>query len=91
MLAKRLGFEGVKNKFIPTLNQRLVHFLVITMTVLLIFVNLNTKTKVSASGFVDRAHHTILAELVTSELGGFMEDEQLVIETFDPMTMTAST
>ncbi len=81
VLAKRLGLEGVKNKFIPTLNQRLVHFSVITMTILLLFVNLNTNANVNASGFVDRAHHTILADLVTSELYGFTEE--LVYEDLD--------
>ncbi len=91
IVAKRLGFEGVKNRFIFTLNQKSVHFLVIVMTVLLIFVNLNTQTNASASagGFTDRAHHTILAELVTGELGGFMEDEQLIVEILDPGAVMA--
>jgi LysM repeat protein len=75
----------------PTLNQRLVHFLVITMTMLLIFVNLNTRANANASGFIDRAHHTILAELVTSELGGFIEDEELIVETLDPSAIAAGT
>lgn len=89
MLVKRLGFESVKNKFMPTLNQRLVHFLVITMTVILIFVNLSAKTNASASVSVDRDHHTILSGLVTSELGGAMEDGQLVVETLDPGAVVA--
>ncbi len=82
-IVKKLGLERVRSKFIVTLNQRLVHFLVIVMTVLLIFVNLSIKAKANDSGFIDQAHHTILAELVTSELGGFMEDEKLVVEAFD--------
>jgi len=86
-LAKKLGFNGVKNKFIITLNQRLVHFLVITMTVLLIFINFNTKTNASTNSFVDQVHHTILAELVTSEMYG--ADDKIVSETINP-EVTAS-
>ena len=49
--------------------------------ILLLIINLTPGTK--AGGFTERAHKTILAELIKVELGGFEEDEQFIIETFD--------
>jgi LysM repeat protein len=59
----------------------MVHVLVVTLTILLLSINLAPKTK--AGGLTDKAHRTILAQIVQSEFSGFSEDEQFVIETFD--------
>ncbi len=86
-IVKKLGLSGVKNKFAVTLNQRLIHFFVIAMTVLLLFVNLNSKTSASTNGFADQVHHTILAELVTSEMYG--ADDNIVSESINPTATVA--
>ena len=80
----KFGWSSPKSDeyFTRFLNQRLVHILVIIVTVSLLFVNLTVKTK--ADSLTDSSQQTtILAELVKSELGQFEEDEQLIVETFN--------
>ena len=79
---KRLGWKGFRGDlFSFLLSQKLVHVLVILITVLLIAINLTPRTR--AGGFAERAHETILANLISSEFGDFEEDDQLIVETFD--------
>jgi murein DD-endopeptidase MepM/ murein hydrolase activator NlpD len=82
-LGKKMGFDRARIKFPLVLNQKMTHILVVVMTILLLFVNISSKSNASASGYHDRANRTILADLVIGELGGFIEDEQLIVETFD--------
>jgi murein DD-endopeptidase MepM/ murein hydrolase activator NlpD len=88
-IMKKLGWKGLnENIFSFVFHQKLVHVLVAAVTMLLIVVNITPNTR--AGGLTDRAHKTILAELVKTELGGFDEDEQLIIETFDREAMISS-
>ena len=81
-LLKRLGWKGFKGDlFSFLLSQKLVHILVVLITALLIIINITPRTR--AGGFTERAHETILADLIRSEISGFEEDEQLIVETFD--------
>ncbi len=89
-LTKQLGLNGIHSKFSIVLNQKLVHFLVIIMTILLVVINLSVKNEANASGLTDQAHHTILAKLVISEIGGFEVDEPLIIENFDSQAIVSS-
>jgi LysM repeat protein len=89
--AKRLGLTKIQDKFWIVLNQKFVHLMVIIMTITLLFVNVNSKARASASGFNDNVQKTILADLVTGELGGFEVDEQLIVETFDQEAIISST
>lgn len=79
---KRLGWKGLEHNVINFLfNQKLVHVLVIIVTILLIIINVTPKTR--AGGLTDRAHQTILADLIRSEFSNFEDDEQFIIESFD--------
>ena len=77
-----MGWKGLERNAISFLfSQKLVHVLVVSVTILLIIVNITPKTR--AGGLTDRAHRTILADLIRSEFSEFEEDEQLIIESFD--------
>lgn len=89
-IAKRLGLDRMKKSFLPTLNQKLVHLMVVLMTITLLFVNVNSRAKASVSGYEDSANETILSTLITGELGGFEVDEQLIVETFDQEAIISS-
>jgi len=81
-LLKKLGWKGFSGDiFSFFLSQKLVHILVVIITALLIIINVTPKTR--AGGFTERAHETILADLIRSEISGFEENEQLIVETFD--------
>lgn len=81
-LLKKLGIKSFQESLLGwLLNQKMVHVLVVSLTVLLISINLAPKTQ--AGGITDKAHRTILAQIVQSEFSGFAEDEQFVIESFD--------
>jgi len=78
----RLGLKKIgDNFFVFLFGQKFVHILVVSITALLLIINLSTETK--AGGLTESAHKTILAELIKSEFSEFEEDEQLIIETFD--------
>lgn len=84
----KLGWKPKSNIFAYVFQQKLIHVLVIFITVILVFTNLTQDTK--AGSMMERAHKTILFDLIQSEFGEFEEDEQLVIETFDKeATITA--
>jgi len=79
---KKLGWSRSRdNIFAFIFNQKMVHVLVVLITILLVFINTTTKTR--AGGITERAHKTILADLIKGEFSEFEEDEQLIIETFD--------
>lgn len=81
-IQKRLGLKERENSFLSLVfHQKMVHVFVVAVTVLLIVINLTPKTR--AGGLVEKAHKTILADLIQSEFSGFEEDEQFIIETFD--------
>ena len=81
-LINRFGIKNIHSSiFAWLLNQKMVHVLVVFLTVLLLSINLAPSTK--AGGFTDKAHRTILAQIVQNEFSGFAEDEQFIIETFD--------
>ena len=78
----RLGWKGIDSGLFPfLLNHKLVHVLVAIITVMLIIINLSPKTM--AGGLTDKAHKTILADLVVTEFSGTEEDEQFIVETAD--------
>ena len=87
---KRIGWAGKARQSVISFlfNQKLVHIVVILITTLLLFINLTTKTK--AGGLTEKAHKTILSDLIKTEFSEFYEDEQLVIETFDQETVISS-
>ncbi|MCK5211231.1 M23 family metallopeptidase [Candidatus Parcubacteria bacterium] len=88
-ILKRLGWKGLEQNAISFLfSQKLVHVLVIIVTILLIIVNVTPKTR--AGGLTDRAHQTILADLIRSEFSEFEEDEQFIIESFDKEAVISS-
>jgi len=81
-LCSRLGWQGLnRSPFAFLFNQKLVHFLVIFITLLLASINLSAKTR--AESPAQKAGSTIIASLVESEFSGFQEDSQLIVETFD--------
>jgi len=88
-ILKRLGWKGLEQNAISFLfSQKLVHVLVVSVTILLIIVNITPKTR--AGGLTDRAHQTILADLIRSEFSEFEEDEQFIIESFDKEAVISS-
>jgi murein DD-endopeptidase MepM/ murein hydrolase activator NlpD len=82
-LMKKMGWSKINdNIFSFLLNQKLVHILVVIISVLLIFINLTAKTKANASD-ATAADNTILSSLITNEFGDNQQDQQLIVETFD--------
>lgn len=81
-LIKKLGWSNLgRDYFHIFFHQKLVHILVIVITLLLIFTNLAPKTK--AGGWADKSRQTILASLIKSEFSDLEEDEQFTVESFD--------
>ncbi len=82
-LLRRLGWKGLEQNVLAFFfHQKLVHVLVVVITIMLIAINLAPKTK--AVGFTDKAQQTILAELIKNEFEGYDdENERLIVETFD--------
>jgi len=84
-LIKKIGWSNLgRDYFHIFFHQKLVHIIVIVITLLLIFTNLAPKTK--AGGWADKSRQTILASLIKSEFGDLEEDEQFIIESFDKET-----
>ncbi len=83
---KRLGWHSRQGNFFTFLwQQKLVHILVIAITIFLISINLAPKTR--ASDLANSAHQTILAGLIKNEFYDFSaENEQLIMETFNRET-----
>jgi len=81
-ILKKLGWSSRRSDiFSFIISQKLVHILVVLITILLIIINVTPRSL--AGGFTDKAHQTILADLIRGEFGEFEDDEQLIIETFD--------
>lgn len=79
---KKLGWNNIgKNFFSFMFHQRLVHVLVVMITISLLFVNLATDTK--AGGLTGSANKTILAGLISDKFDSTYEEEELIVETFD--------
>lgn len=81
-LVKRLEWTGFRNNpLLFLIKQKLLHVTAASLTILLVFSNLNAKAH--DSGHVTNiASKTILASLVGSEFGD-VEDDQLIEEFFD--------
>ncbi len=78
---KKLGWSEPGNNFLPFLfNQKLVHLIVVLITILLVFVNLTSKTR--AGTLYDNEYKTILYSLIESEFS-HLEEDQLIEEFFD--------
>jgi murein DD-endopeptidase MepM/ murein hydrolase activator NlpD len=81
-ILKQLGWTGKQQKLLAfVFNQKLVHVLVISITCLVIFINLTVKT--NAEDMAATADKTIIAQLIQSEYGDLATDEELIMETFD--------
>lgn len=80
-VAKKIGWPSLRDSSIWTLiSQKAVHFLVVFLTIILVFYNLTSKTR--AEAMIDLAGTTILADLVESEFGD-IEEEQIIEEFSD--------
>lgn len=85
----RLGWQKIdSNIFSFIFGQKFIHVLVVSITILLVLVNLTPATR--AGGLTDKAHKTILSDLIKGEFSDFEEDEQLIIETFDKENVISS-
>ncbi len=79
---KKTGLDKLESNLSTILfGQKFVHVLVVSITVLLLTINLSTVTK--AGGLTGSADKTILSELIKSEFSQFEDDQQLIVETFD--------
>lgn len=79
---KKLGWKGFQKDGMAFLfSQKLVHLVVVFITVSLVFINLTSNNR--AQAYADKAQQTILADLIKGEFSDFEEDEQLIVETFD--------
>jgi murein DD-endopeptidase MepM/ murein hydrolase activator NlpD len=78
---RRLGWSQKRGSAVNfLLNQKLVHIIVIFLTIIFVFLNLTSKTKAGALN--DVAGQTVIASLIQSEFGS-LEEQQLVEEFFD--------
>ncbi len=89
-LSKKLGFESMEDRFWYAIHQKMVHVLVVVVTVMLLFLNLDSGNNAKASSFFDRGEGTILMQLIDSEFEGLEEEEQLIVETFDQEAVISS-
>ncbi len=89
-LIKKLGWSDLgKDYFHVFFHQKLVHVLVVVITLLLLFINLAPKTK--AGDWTDKPRKTILASLIKSEFGDLGEGEQFIVESFDQEASISTT
>lgn len=80
-LIRKLGWSVKKNNFFSyLLGQKLVHILVVVITIIITFTNLSEKT--NAGVIEESAKNTIIAKLVKSEFGQ-LEDDEIIEETID--------
>jgi len=88
-LLNKMGWKGLRgNTFNFLFNQKLVHVLVVMMTIFSVFVNMISKTK--AEDQINDMSGTILSQLVQGEFQNAPEDQQLIIETFDSESSISS-
>jgi murein DD-endopeptidase MepM/ murein hydrolase activator NlpD len=81
-ILNKLGWSRASGSLVGIIfHQKLVHVIVVLLTVLISFVNMTERTK--ADEIVTQPGQTILADLIRNELGDSPEEEQLIVETFD--------
>lgn len=79
---KRLGWSGAKDGLLVfVVNQKLVHVMVVFLTLVLIVINLTAKSK--AETLISPSRNTILASLVKSEFGDLEEETDYIVESSD--------
>jgi len=82
-IIKKLGWQRARhNPVVFLFKQKFVHILVVSMTALLLFINLSYRT--SAENMPINPARTILADLISNEFNapGY-DDQQLIVETFN--------
>jgi len=80
----------MKNNFFHFLfNKKFIHIVVAFLTFTIVFANHVTKTK--AEELAHSANKTILADLISNEFNEFVEDEKLIVETFDSEVIISQT
>lgn len=81
-LIKRLGWENSGKNFISfLLNQKLVHVLVVILTIFTSFSNLTHKSK--AGTFQNVSNRPIISGLISNEFGQIISEEELIEEIMD--------
>lgn len=84
-----MGWKGLRgNTFNFLFNQKLVHVLVVLLTIFSVFINMISKTK--AEDQTNNMSGTILSQLVQGEFQNAPEDQQLIVETFDSESAISS-
>jgi len=84
-----LGWKGLRgNTFNFLFNQKLVHALVVLLTIFSVFVNMTSRT--NAENQINDMSGTILSQLVQGEFESAPEDQQLIVETFDSESSISS-
>jgi len=84
-----MGWKGLRGNAVNFLfNQKLVHVLVVLLTIFSVFINMISKTK--AEDQTNDMSGTILSQLVKAEFENAPEDQQLIIETFDSESSISS-
>lgn len=88
-IIKKTGWKSLEEKsLIALINQKSVHFIVVAITIILVFTNLTSKTK--AESLSDKASNTIISSLIESEFGS-LEENKLIEEFFDEEAVISST
>lgn len=88
-LMKKLGWDRFKGSVVSFLfNHKLVHFVVIILTIVVVFTNVVNRTK--AGTLSEKAHKTIAAGLVASEFGDVDESNEIIEEYFDDSIIAAA-
>lgn len=83
----KLGWASARNDLVSfILNKKLVHVLVVFLTVILIFINYSAKTK--ADTLISPSRNTILAGLVKSEFSAVEDNQDFIVESFDNGVVT---
>jgi len=82
---KRLGWSGAKDGLLVfVVNQKLVHVMVVFLTIVLVFINLTAKSK--AETLISPSRNTILASLVKSEFSDLEADTEYIVESSEQGT-----
>jgi murein DD-endopeptidase MepM/ murein hydrolase activator NlpD len=91
LLLKKLGWHKFKNNFLThALNQKLVHILVVGISITLVFFNITQKTQ--ADDWSGNTDNIILKDLVKGEFDELdSEEERLVVESFDREAVISAT
>lgn len=87
-ILKKIGLNrrhGEGHYFRYFLNKKLAHFILIFLSVVVIFTNVTSDSEAYNPG--GETEKTILSDLISSEFDEFTEDERLIVETFDSEVM----